>query len=365
MDRRHMLDEPEQEVGNTSPSISSDDTNINIGDLRHLIHNRDRHNDSTIIGVSTLMPSRVLTSTSEAMTDDEVSNVGKNSNGLRLRSANHNTTINMNGENEIPMNDLSSEVGFRQPSAMSAAATTKFTTNTDSRPERSRKVISNSKFDFRQKNKSSFVHIVNGTYPAATVEENGKVNQGFVDPVIEEEIRNVKKTKEGFFQDVKSKIQKTTKRNRLNKVYSPVLIVNLTEAVRNGDIKDMKNLLDENISFNVNKLDKNNLALLHHAAINNRDSIARELLRRGADVDVTELDIKATPLHAAARMNSADVAHVLLARCADVNKRTTSEMTPLHISARRGHVEVSTILVKSGKADAQITIRRYANVGPT
>lgn len=226
-----MLDEPEQEVGNTSLSSSSDDTNINVSnDFRHFIHNRDRHSDSTIIGISTLMPSRVLTSTSEAMTDDEVPNVGTNSNGLRLRSANHNTTISMSGENEIPMNDLSSEIGFRQPSAMSAAATTKFTTNTESRPERSRKVISNSKFDFRQKNRSSFVHVVNGTYPAATDEGKGKVNEGFVDPVIEEEIRSVKRTKEGFFHDVKSKIQKTTKRNRLNKVYSPVLIVNLTEV---------------------------------------------------------------------------------------------------------------------------------------
>ncbi|XP_054762960.2 transient receptor potential cation channel subfamily A member 1-like [Lytechinus pictus] len=343
MDRDHGGSD--EGLGNVSSS--SDDSNIN--DLRHLIYDQDRRCASPIIGVSTLMPSRLLPSITESMADDEASNVSTNTSpgGLRLRS-NHGATRNVSGENGIPMNDLSSDVGYQQPSAMSVS-TTMFT---DSRPERSRKVISNSKFDFRQKNRQSFANFRNaGTYPESKGDEGWKVNQGFDDPAVDEELRKVKKTKEGFFHDVKSKIQKTTKNNKLNKIYSPLLIVNLTEAVRSGDLKDLRNLLDENISFNVNKLDKNNLALLHHASINNRDFIARELLSRGADVDVTELDIKATPLHAAARMNSADVAHVLLARCADVNKRTTGGMTPLHISARRGHVEITKILVTLGKAD--------------
>lgn len=63
------------------------------------------------------------------------------------------------------------------------------------------------------------------------------------------------------------------------------------------------------------------------------------------DVDVLNLDIKATPLHAAARMNSVNVAHVLLARCADIDRKTSTGLTPLHISARRGHKEMTNVRI--------------------
>ncbi|XP_054762967.2 transient receptor potential cation channel subfamily A member 1-like [Lytechinus pictus] len=171
----------------------------------------------------------------------------------------------------------------------------------------------------------------------------------FLDTELEkDEERNVKN---GFLGNVKAKFPKKKRRNKLGRVTSPILMSNLVDAVRRGDMENMKNLLTENSSFNLNKLDKSNLALLHYASIQDRDFIARELLRRGADVDVLDLDIKATPLHAAARMNSVNVAHVLLARCADVDRKTSTGLTPLHISARRGHEEITNILLTLGRAD--------------
>eukprot|EP00057_Strongylocentrotus_purpuratus_P023321 XP_011677795.1 PREDICTED: ankyrin repeat domain-containing protein 65-like [Strongylocentrotus purpuratus] len=159
-----------------------------------------------------------------------------------------------------------------------------------------------------------------------------------------------KGAKGGFLGNVKTKFPKR-KRNKLGRVTSPILMSNLVDSVRRGDLENMKNLLTENSSFNLSKLDKSNLALLHYASIQDRDFIARELLQRGADVDVLNLDIKATPLHAAARMNSVNVAHVLLARCADIDRKTSTGLTPLHISARRGHKEMTNILLTLGRAD--------------
>ncbi|XP_071507636.1 uncharacterized protein [Diadema antillarum] len=218
-----------------------------------------------------------------------------------------------------------------------------------SRSDRSRKVLTNSKFDFRQQKPPTDIYDAGngkGVGDVTMGKNGGKPSGG--DVMLNDAVSHtyVRYNKDSLLKDVKTKLKKT----KLRRKHSPLVIVNLIDAVRDGDMEILKSLLDKYSSFNLNKLDKNHMSLLHHAAINNRDVIARDLVIRGADTEVKTLDTKATPLHFAARMNSAAVAHVLLAQCANVESATTAGMTPLHISARRGHIAVTKELLSLGKA---------------
>ncbi|XP_071507634.1 uncharacterized protein [Diadema antillarum] len=221
--------------------------------------------------------------------------------------------------------------------------------------ERSRRVLTNSKFDFRQKS-------VADVHRNVRTEDQKKPDSKSAHPsifsnILEEVDGDKVKVKskglsstESLFSGMKAKLIATKKKN-LDRNHSPHLHVKLMEAVKSGDKERLTKLLDQNTSFNLNKLDKRNMALLHYSALSNTDYIARELLQRGADLEVKNLDTQATPLHAAARMNSVDVVHVLLARCANVESRTITGATPLHIGARRGNMNVSRVLVTLGKAN--------------
>eukprot|EP00057_Strongylocentrotus_purpuratus_P003131 XP_003725987.1 PREDICTED: transient receptor potential cation channel subfamily A member 1 isoform X1 [Strongylocentrotus purpuratus] len=384
-------------------SISSSDTDINVSDNRHLIYG-DRNRGKSAIEVCTLQPSELISPAEYAegsgdvvqdadVDDEDVSTDSTitSASGLQFKMARQDGK--MNKHNEIPLNDFNSESSFQSPPEVESFTPKKrlrfktdepevfypppavgFKFKSHANQSTKRKAFLNkenkgskSRFDPMKRNRMSIGFMGTLFEPDR---ENGQVNDGrdgsgvdvhddgvdgHVDSAIVDEgklpVKKPKPCTDRFLKNVKSKIQKTTKNNRLNRVYSPVLIMDLIDAVRNDDLDDLKNVLDQNSYFSLNKLDKKNLALLHHAAIYNRELIAREILRRGANVDVTELHVRATPLHAAARMNSVDVAQVLLARCADVNKRTTNGMTPLHISARRGHIAVTRILLRQGKAD--------------
>ncbi|XP_054762961.2 transient receptor potential cation channel subfamily A member 1-like [Lytechinus pictus] len=368
--------------GTMNITASSSDSDLNINDMTY----GDHDNANPTVGVSSISPSKRVSSSNplhgsgvNEVFDDDVSTIDTltSASGMQLKMSNRRGKVEKH--DEISLNDFNTESNPQPPSDTLPTKTIRFS-NLDTKEVLDRKrdaksfkrqMILNqemesrgrkvSRFDLMKRNRMSISFIGKGSLLDTDQDrfDTSEVNEGFDDidghtdsrTIDYDHIEKVKKTKDGFLKDVKSKIQKTTKNNRLNRVYSPALIVNLTEAIRDDDLFDVLNILDQNSYFSLNKLDKNNLSLLHHAAIHNRDIIARELLKRGACVDVIELHVKATPLHAAARMNSADIAHVLLARCADVNKRTTGGMTPLHISARRGHVEVTRVLLRLGKAD--------------
>jgi ankyrin repeat protein len=92
---------------------------------------------------------------------------------------------------------------------------------------------------------------------------------------------------------------------------------------------------------------------LHRVSVENRVDIAHVLIARGADVDARS-PYERTPLHYAARNDSLDLARLLLDHGADVDARTQSGETPLHHAAGKNSLGVTRLLIDHG---AQIDAR--------
>jgi len=119
----------------------------------------------------------------------------------------------------------------------------------------------------------------------------------------------------------------------------------LFDAVKEGDIAKVKNLLIR--GANVNAKDKDGRTPLHHAATIGHVEIARFLLERGANVNAKDKDGR-TPLHHAATIGHVEIARFLLERGANVNAKGKNGNTPLHYAVRNGHVEVVNLLLENG-----------------
>ncbi|HEX5339196.1 MAG TPA: ankyrin repeat domain-containing protein [Gallionella sp.] len=98
------------------------------------------------------------------------------------------------------------------------------------------------------------------------------------------------------------------------------------------------------IDFNVR--DNAGNSLLHEAAtfVSDGGEMARNLIARGASVDLKNIDGK-TALHLAASQNNAPLSRLLLEKGAPVNDRDNLGNTPLHLTASP---EVVTALLDSG-----------------
>ena len=92
---------------------------------------------------------------------------------------------------------------------------------------------------------------------------------------------------------------------------------------------------------------------LHRVSVENRVDIAHVLIARGADVDARS-PYDRTPLHYAARNDSLDMARLLIKLGADVDARTEYGETPLHHAAGKNSLGVTRLLIDHG---AQIDAR--------
>lgn len=88
---------------------------------------------------------------------------------------------------------------------------------------------------------------------------------------------------------------------------------------------------------------------LHFAAFFRQPEIARELIRRGANVAAVSMNpMEVTPLHSAAAAHSAEIVHVLVENGAPVNARQHGGWTALHAAADNGDPEMVKFLVQHG-----------------
>lgn len=127
---------------------------------------------------------------------------------------------------------------------------------------------------------------------------------------------------------------------------------------------------------------------LEMALSNEQKTVAEDLLNAGTPVDIfsaialgdparvrkelerdatliTQTKRELTPLHLAAREGNLDIVRVLIEREAPVNARTRPDggETPLYLATRAGHAEVVQQLLES-KADANLMVAAYAAKGP-
>jgi ankyrin repeat protein len=97
---------------------------------------------------------------------------------------------------------------------------------------------------------------------------------------------------------------------------------------------------------------------LHVAAASGRMEVARILVANGADVNRIS-DQYGTPLHQAVREHRVEIVGWLLTRKADVNASlATTGLTPLHLAAALGHAETVQLLLDAG-ADPKLVLRGY------
>jgi ankyrin repeat protein len=88
---------------------------------------------------------------------------------------------------------------------------------------------------------------------------------------------------------------------------------------------------------------------LHFAAFFNQPAIARELIRRGADVAAVAMNpMEVTPLHSAAAAHATEIVRMLVEAGSPVNAKQHGGWTPLHGAADNGDEEMIRILLQHG-----------------
>ena len=117
-------------------------------------------------------------------------------------------------------------------------------------------------------------------------------------------------------------------------------------AANKGNKDDVRVLLASGM-VDVNCKDCEGCAPLHNAALNGNKELAKFLIDRGAQPNVTDKN-GGTPLHRASFLGHKDFALLLIERGADVNVACRAGQTPLHLAAICSHKEVAELLVEHG-----------------
>ncbi|XP_022091401.1 transient receptor potential cation channel subfamily A member 1-like isoform X2 [Acanthaster planci] len=107
-----------------------------------------------------------------------------------------------------------------------------------------------------------------------------------------------------------------------------------------------KNSTDYN---DVNRYNAEGYAALHTAAQSNHLGWMGELLKNNADVDLPAVSTGFTPLHLAARYGWLEAAMLLLKNGASCDASTHLGQRPIHLAARRGHADIIRVLLEYDK----------------
>ncbi|MGE5607371.1 MAG: ankyrin repeat domain-containing protein [Bacteroidota bacterium] len=128
-------------------------------------------------------------------------------------------------------------------------------------------------------------------------------------------------------------------------------------AVANGDIAEVKSLLEQGVSPNSKTDDGKTLLML--AAYLGHTDIAKLLIDKGAEVNAKDQDGK-TALMYAAEKNNIEVGKLLLENGADPNSADNNGKTALMYTAEKGYLDFAKLLLENG-AD----LNAVANNGKT
>lgn len=99
---------------------------------------------------------------------------------------------------------------------------------------------------------------------------------------------------------------------------------------------------------NIDEEDESGRSALYWACKFGNISIVHMLLTRGADVDGGSDPCSITPLCTVAETGRVELANILLQKGANVNKAGFNGLTPLHITIKEGHIEMMKMLLHHG-----------------
>ena len=142
------------------------------------------------------------------------------------------------------------------------------------------------------------------------------------------------------------------------------LLAEITRAAYRGELERVVAWLQKT-SGHVDALDEDGQGLLHAAAIGGRQSVAKELLQRGASVDLRGRgDI--TPLMPAAMEGQHTMVRLLLKHKASIDLLTLNGVTALMYASSRGQMECVQELLEAGastKCGSQTALERAEAAG--
>ena len=119
-----------------------------------------------------------------------------------------------------------------------------------------------------------------------------------------------------------------------------------------GDVEEVRDMLDGGVSIEVSTPTQGWTGLLR-AALNGRDGVVRELIKRGSNLAARALDGR-TALHAASSEGKTKVVCLLIDAAAGdlaaslIEARDAFGVTPLHAACRRNHMDTIVALVLRG-----------------
>ncbi|XP_038664303.1 putative palmitoyltransferase ZDHHC13 [Scyliorhinus canicula] len=117
----------------------------------------------------------------------------------------------------------------------------------------------------------------------------------------------------------------------------------IIKATQYGIIERCKELIEA--GYDVRRPDKENVSLLHWAAINNRIELVKYYVSKGAIVDQLGGDLNSTPLHWATRQGHLSMVVLLLKHGSDPTLVDREGFTCLHLAVQFQHMPIVAYLV--------------------
>ncbi|KAI6068568.1 Palmitoyltransferase [Aix galericulata] len=121
----------------------------------------------------------------------------------------------------------------------------------------------------------------------------------------------------------------------------------IVKATQYGILERCKELVEA--GYDVRQPDKENVTLLHWAAINNRQELVKYYISKGAVVDQLGGDLNSTPLHWAIRQGHLPMVILLLKCGADPSLIDGEGFTSIHLAVLFQHMPIIAYLISKGQ----------------
>ncbi|MEJ1277202.1 zinc finger DHHC domain containing 17 [Cricetulus griseus] len=121
----------------------------------------------------------------------------------------------------------------------------------------------------------------------------------------------------------------------------------IVKATQYGIYERCRELVEA--GYDVRQPDKENVTLLHWAAINNRIDLVKYYISKGAIVDQLGGDLNSTPLHWATRQGHLSMVVQLMKYGADPSLIDGEGCSCIHLAAQFGHTSIVAYLIAKGQ----------------